>query len=71
MKEAEAQGKVCPFMSKPVQGIVMTPGIEPMPQLFWQYCLASQCMSWESNFTGLEPAEGYCKLMEEINGTIY
>ena len=71
MLEAEATLKVCPLMSNPLsQGMGgdttfihadITISLET-------FCIGSRCMSWESNFTGIEQAAGYCKLMEQNSG---
>ena len=57
-------------MSKPLNAIHDNGGMLMPERLYYQYCLTSGCMSWEG-VVGEKQLEGYCKLMEEPNGTVY
>ena len=72
MVATTAQGKVCPFMSKPLNPSSDVQGYNMPERLFFQYCMTSQCMSWvDTSDARTDISMGYCKLMEEKDGTIY
>ena len=72
MVAVTAAGKVCPFMSKPLESTYSGEQMVMPERLFFQYCLTSQCMSWvDTSDARTDISMGYCKLMEEKDGTIY